>query len=179
MNMVLRSGLLLVVLLLTNRVLAEAPATPETVAAVDLTRYAGTWYEVARLPNRFQDQCAGEVTAHYTLRTDGRVDVINRCRTHDGVMDEAQGLARVREGSGNAKLEVSFASLLGWHFFWGDYWILELDRDYQYAVVGHPGRKYGWILSRTPRLDPLARRHIDEVLVRNGYDPGKFMQSGG
>lgn len=148
-----------------------------TVPRVDLERYTGTWYEVARLPNRFQKQCVGNVTADYAQLADGRIEVINRCLTDGGVVDEAHGVARVVEGSDNAKLEVSFVSLFGWNLFWGDYWILDLGKDYQYAVVGEPKRKYAWILSRTPELPVQTRRHIDRLLTQAGYDPGDFVQT--
>lgn len=128
---------------------------PPTVAHVDLGRYAGLWYEVARLPNRFQDQCAGDVTAFYALRGDGRIDVTNACRTEDGSRDEAEGVARVvAEDGSNAKLKVRFAPrILTWlPFVWGDYWVLDLADDYSYAMVGDPSREYLWFLSRTPAV---------------------------
>lgn len=153
---------------------AEAPAT---VPRVDLDRYLGTWYEIARLPNRFQDHCVGDVTAEYARRDDGRIDVINRCREAGGRFDEAHGVARVVDTASNARLEVSFLSLFGWHLFWGDYWIIGLGDDYEYAVVGHPDRTYGWILARTPRLSPDVRRRIDEVLAGAGYDPARLVNS--
>lgn len=148
---------------------------PTTVASVDLDRYLGTWYEIARLPNRFQDHCAGDVTAEYARMDDGRIRVINRCREASGTTDEARGIARIVDAATNAKLEVSFVSLFGWHLFWGDYWILDLGEAYQYAVVGHPDRTYAWILARTPRLTPEVRNRIDAVLARAGYDPARLV----
>ncbi|RMG38589.1 MAG: hypothetical protein D6720_00955 [Gammaproteobacteria bacterium] len=151
----------------------EAPLP--TVEKVDLSRYVGTWHEVARMPNRFQDQCVGEVTATYRLRPDGMIDVLNRCRLADGSYDEAQGLARVVGPATHAKLEVSFFSLFGWRPFWGDYWIIALDPDYRYAVVAEPGRRYAWILARDSALDevlqPEMRQRLREVLHRAGYEP--------
>jgi apolipoprotein D and lipocalin family protein len=129
-----------------------------TVPKVDLERYAGTWHEVARLPNRFQAQCLAEVTAHYTPRGDGTVAVVNRCRTTpegDSVpaWDVAEGVARPVDPS-NAKLQVSFLpALLRWlPVGWGDYWVLELDPEYRWALVGEPGLRYLWVLSRSPVL---------------------------
>ena len=112
---------------------------------VDLARYAGHWYEIARLPNRFQEQCAGDVAATYTPRPDGRVTVVNECRKADGQTTRAEGVARRADEKGPAsRLKVRFApAVLSFlPFVWGDYWILELDREYGYAVVGDPSRKY-------------------------------------
>ena len=124
-----------------------------TVDSVDLQRYAGTWYEVALLPNRFQRQCISDSQANYKL--DGeRVRVINRCRRADGSVEEVEGKARVVAGSNNSKLEVSFF----WPF-WGDYWIVALDPDYKHVLVGEPSRQYAWLLSRTHPDDvPVVQR---------------------
>ena len=170
-----RGGLLLCGVLLTG-CSASAPnqAPLQTVAHVNLNRYLGTWYEIAKIPNRFQKQCMGDTTAHYARRADGRIDVVNRCRTKHGRYDEARGVARVIDTQSNAKLEVSFVSLLGWHLFWGDYWIIGLGNDYRYAVVGTPNRKYGWILSRTPLLATTDRSRVDALLERSGYNPAAF-----
>lgn len=172
-------ALLLLVLMLLGWQAAipvkAAEASLQTVGKVDLSRYVGTWHEVARMPNRFQDQCVGEVTATYRLRPDGMIDVLNRCRLADGSYDEAQGLARVVDPATHAKLEVSFFSLFGWRLFWGDYWIIALDPDYRYAVVAEPGRRYAWILARDSALDevrqPEMRQRLREVLHRAGYEP--------
>ena len=120
----------------------------EPVAHVDLSRYLGTWYEIASFPQSFQRGCTA-TTATYTLRDDGQIDVVNRCRkgSPDGPEKVAHGRARVVDRSSNAKLEVSF-----FRPFWGDYWIIDLGADYEYAVAGHPGRDYLWILSRTPTI---------------------------
>ncbi|HYF57881.1 MAG TPA: lipocalin family protein, partial [Burkholderiaceae bacterium] len=113
---------------------------------------AGTWYEVARLPNRFQTACVGDVSAQYTPREDGTIAVVNRCRTESG-WDVVDGVATPTDAS-NAKLRVSFLpSGLRWlPFGRGDYWVLELDPDYRWAMVGDPGREYLWLLSRSPVL---------------------------
>jgi apolipoprotein D and lipocalin family protein len=123
------------------------------VPQVDPQRYAGIWYEVARLPNRFQTQCAGDVVATYAPRPDGAIDVTNRCRTGSGALDEAGGLATAQDPT-NAKLRVSFlpAALRWLPFGRGDYWVLALDADYRWAMVGAPSRDFLWILSRQPTL---------------------------
>ena len=116
---------------------------------MDLARYAGKWYEIARLPNRFQRDCAANTTATYTLRPDGKITVVNECRKADGRTKSAKGTARVADPKGpNTKLKVTFF----WPFS-GNYWIIDLDPEYRWVVVGEPGRDYLWILSREPRLD--------------------------
>jgi apolipoprotein D and lipocalin family protein len=138
----------------------------KTVAHVDLKRYLGTWYEIARVPHRFQRGCTA-TTATYTLRPDGQIAVLNRCRkgSPDGELAEARGRARVVDRQSNAKLEVTFF----WPF-WGDYWIIDLAPDYSHAVVGHPGRDYLWILAREPTLPAATYDAILERLVAQGYD---------
>lgn len=156
----------------------SAVAPLQTVAQVDLARYAGTWVEVARLPNRFQKQCVADVTAEYRLRNDGRIDVTNRCREADGGYDQAQGVARVVDPQTRAKLEVSFVSLFGWQLFWGDYWIIDLEPDYRYVVVATPNRRYAWVLARpdavAATLTSPLREKIEEVLRKAGYNPGEM-----
>ncbi|SFM91290.1 lipocalin family protein [Thermodesulforhabdus norvegica] len=146
----------------------------DTVTFVDLVKYAGTWYEIARLPNRFQRKCARNTTAEYRVRADGKIAVINRCMTDSGRWIEARGVARVVDATTNAKLKVSFVRLLGFQLFWGDYWIIGLADDYSWAVVGVPGRKYGWILSREPHLDRKIFRELHALLQQRGYDPRQF-----
>lgn len=122
-------------------------ATPVTsVTAVDLTRYSGKWFEIASFPMFFQRQCVANTTAEYQANDRGGIRVVNRCATEKGV-DEAVGVATVVPGFGNSRLKVSFF----WPFS-GNYWILGLDPEYRFAVVGSPNRKYLWILSRTPQL---------------------------
>jgi len=164
--------ILFCVLALSLGIATQASATPPppVVAHVDLTRYLGDWYEIKKIPNRFQDQCAGNTTATYSTRDDGRLNVINRCLTDDGSWDQAEGIARITDPATNAKLEVSFVRLFGWNLFWGDYWIVDLAADYSYVIVGHPQRSYGWILSRTPTLTV----DLDQRLRQLGYDPADF-----
>lgn len=148
---------------------------PETVEAVDLERYAGLWYEFARLPNRFQEQCAADVTAEYSLRDDGRLTVVNRCRTHAGEIDEATGIARIVDTDTNARLEVSFVRIFGLSLFWGDYWILGLGGGYEYAVVGTPDREYGWLLVRDPVVSEDLADEMFFILEARGYRHRDFV----
>ena len=148
---------------------------PRTVQSVDLKKYIGIWYEIAKIPNSFQKKCECNTTATYSLRDDGRIDVLNRCTGHDGTVQEAKGIARVADTVTNSKLEVSFVRLLGLQLFWGDYWIIGLDDNYRYAIVGSPTRKYGWILSRTPALPEADQKRIFEILKVQGYDPALFI----
>ena len=137
-----------------------------TVARVDLARYAGTWFEIASFPQRFQAGCVAS-SATYTVASDGAVTVVNRCRDRafDGPERSVVGRARVIDPTSNAKLEVSFQ----WPF-WGAYWIVALDPDYRWAVVGHPSRDYLWILSRTPQLDTNTYDNILTGLQQQGYE---------
>lgn len=148
-----------------------------TANFVDLGKYVGKWYEIAKIPNRFQKGCVRNTTAEYKVRDDGEIDVINRCIEADGSVNEAEGLAKVVDEKTNSKLEVSFVSIFGIHLFWGDYWIIGLDKNYQYAIVGHPERKYGWILSRTPKLSEEKLTEAFDILKENGYDPANFEMS--
>jgi apolipoprotein D and lipocalin family protein len=156
----------LAVLFVLSLSACAAHAPLPTVSHVDLDRYAGTWFEIARLPNRFERGCVA-VTATYTARADGRIDVLNRCREErlDGTVDEAHAVARVVDDSSNAKLAVQF--------FWpfdGDYWIVALDAGYQWAVVGTPSRDYLWILSRTPHMKPSLYALLVERAASLGFD---------
>lgn len=146
----------------------------QTVPTVNLNRYAGLWYEIAKIPNRFQRKCASGTTAQYALRDDGKIDVINRCIKKDGKVIEAKGIARIVDAESNAKLKVSFVRLLGFSLFWGDYWIIGLGDDYEFAIVGTPSRKYGWILSRAPSLSQEKVEHIFKLLREQGYNPDDF-----
>lgn len=148
---------------------------PRTVDSVDLKKYVGVWYEIAKIPNRFQKNCACNTTATYLLRDDGKIDVINRCTRADGTINEAKGIARIVDTITNSKLEVSFVRVLGIQLFWGDYWIIGLETNYRYAVVGTPSRKYGWILSRSPILLQEDQNRIFEMLYAQGYEPKSFI----
>ena len=157
---------------------ASAGSEPTVTAVdyVDLERYVGLWYEIAKIPNRFQKDCVRGTTATYTLREDGRITVLNRCVEADEEINGADGVAEVVHPS-HAKLRVSFVSFLGWRPFWGDYWVLGLDADYRWAAVGTPNRKYGWILAREPTLDESTLEGIFAIFERNGYDRVAFERS--
>ena len=144
------------------------------VKYVDLNKYSGLWYEIAKIPNTFQKSCACCTTAEYYLEKDGSIKVINSCNKSDGERKRTEGVAKIVSGAGNAKLEVSFFSILGIRPIWGDYWIIGLGDDYSYAVIGTPDRKYGWILSRTAKLPDSKLQEAVKVLKNNGYNPDDF-----
>ncbi len=141
-----------------------------TVPHVDLTRYSGVWYEIARIEHFFQKGCLGS-SATYTLLPNGEVEVINRCVNEaDGALREAKGRAWSVDPVGNARLKVSF--------FWpfrGDYWIMELGGDYEYAVVGAPKRDYLWVLARQPVMEASVYNGIVQRIARQGFDTGRLI----
>jgi apolipoprotein D and lipocalin family protein len=158
---------------------AQSTGPVTTVDHVDLGRYVGTWFEIARFPNRFQRQCAGNVRATYTRRQDGRIDVTNECRAENGSTIAARGIARVVDPRSQAKLKVRFAPafLSFLPFVWGDYWVIGLANDYSWAVVGDPGHKYLWILSRTATLDASAYAQAMERARANGFDTTRLVRT--
>jgi len=164
----------LLLLLFAFGTVAQSEDEPETVERVDLERYAGLWYEIAKIPNRFQRKCYRDTTANYKLRDDGRISVLNRCIDKEGNSIQASGLAKVIDSDTNSKLKVSFVSVFGIQLFWGDYWIIGLGDDYEYAIVGHPARKYGWILSRERKLSSEDLEKIYSILRNRGYNPDDF-----
>jgi apolipoprotein D and lipocalin family protein len=146
--------------------------TLPTVSKVDLNRYAGRWHEIARLPMFFQRNCTGEVTAQYSLKPNGKVEVVNQCRQKDGSLSTARGTARVVDPATNAKLKVSFF----WPFS-GDYWILALGSNYEYALVGEPGRKYLWILARQPEMEESLYQKLVLQAKSLGFDTSRLIRS--
>jgi len=160
-----------VILLLGSCASGGPPSAPlETVPKVDLGRYIGTWYEIASFPQRFQKGCT-DTKAVYTLRPDGKIEVLNSC-FRNGETDTAKGKAWVVDRATNAKLKVSF--------FWpfrGDYWIIELGKEYEYAVVSAPSMQYLWILSREPRMDEARYGGIVERLRSRGFDVAKLQRT--
>lgn len=174
----LLSQLLILILLSSSIYLGQDDQLKvKTVKSVDLKRYTGTWYEIAKIPNSFQDHCYKNTTAAYSLNEDGTITVINKCIEDDGDEDDAEGVAQVVDTLSNSKLKVSFVSLFGINLFWGDYWIIGLEDNYNYVIVGTPNRKYGWILARTPQISDEDHKKCEEILIRNGYDPGEFVLS--
>lgn len=160
-------------ILLASAALAGDEKRPvQTVSSVDLGRYAGTWYEIARYPNRFQKQCTGNVTATYEIRDDGNVTVVNSCKTEDGETDTANGKAKIVDSRTNARLKVSFFGP-----FYGDYWIINLGPNYEYAVVGTPDRNYLWILSRTPQMDDALYDVLLQRIAAQGFDTARIVKT--
>lgn len=150
----------------------EANLAPmPVVASVDVARYLGTWHQVAWIPNSFQGDCASDTKATYTL--DGKdLRVQNQCKDVNGKTTEAIGIAKIVEGSNNAKLRVSF-----FRPFYGNYWVLALDPDYKWVLVGEPKRTFGWVLARDNKLDPATLNQILDRAVVLGYDRAAFQLS--
>lgn len=154
----------------------DRPTGPpvQVVPHVDISRYAGTWYEIAKYPNRFQKGCVA-TSATYTVLPGGRaVEVLNRCRSGslDGPFRSIKGKARVVDEDTGARLKVTFF----WPFS-GDYWIIDLGSEYEYAVVATPDRKYLWILSRTPRMDEETYGRILEKVRAQHFDPSRLKRT--
>jgi len=156
-------------------VVASPPAALQpvsTIASLDVQRYLGTWYEVAKYPNWFQKKCVSDTRAEYRAKSPGSLQVINRCRLENGDMDEAIGEARQIGPSTSPKLKVRFApswlSLLP--FVWGDYWVVDIDERYQLVAVAEPKREYLWVLSRMPKVEPAAYAALLERLQAQGFD---------
>jgi apolipoprotein D and lipocalin family protein len=143
----------------------------KTAGHVDLQRYLGTWYEIARKPMRFEDTTARDITATYDLDADGAVRVVNSCIDAEGKVEVAEGRATAVDGD-NARLEVTFLPRgLRWiPFARGDYWILRVDDEYRTALVGEPGRRYLWLLHRAPQMEPAAKNEWLEFARMRGYD---------
>ncbi|WP_396624507.1 lipocalin family protein [Luteitalea sp.] len=154
----------------------SAPVRP--VPALDLDRYMGRWYELARYPNRFQKRCTGDVVVYYARRADGRVDVKNTCVTEKGPI-EAVGVARRVDPKGPPSvLEVRFApAFLSFLPVWGAYWVLDLAPDYSTALVGSPDRDYLWVLSRTPQVDQPTYDRLVEAARAQGFDTGRIVRT--
>lgn len=155
---------------------ASAAAPVTSVPEMELSRYAGHWYEIAHLPVSFQRQCVSDITATYALRADGTISVHNACRTGDGEQAIADGVARtVQDHPG--RLQVRFVpGWLSWvPLVWADYWVIALDPDYQWAVVGDPDREYLWILSREPAMDAALFARLKARAEAMGYDLGPLV----
>lgn len=157
---------------------ARAADAVSSVPEMDISRYAGQWYEIAHLPMSFQDKCTGDITAAYTLREDTLIGVRNACRTADGETSVAEGVARPVEGH-PGRLQVRFApDWLSWvPFLWADYWVIDLDPGYTWAVIGEPGRDYFWILSREPAMDRVLFEQIKARATAMGYDLGPLVMA--
>lgn len=171
-NIVKIAGLLIVLISFTNCSSTYPPL--QTVDSVDVQKYLGKWYELARLPNTFQEDCYCS-QAEYSLIDNETLSVINSCREDslNGEIDKAEGKAFIVDGSNNSKLKVQF--------FWpfkGDYWIINLDKEnYSYAVVGTPSRKYLWILSRTKEIESDLFKQLIADAESKGFDVSKLIIS--
>lgn len=156
---------------------ATAARPLATIASLDVPRYMGTWYEIAKFPNRFQKKCVGFTKATYSALADGTLQVVNRCRTDNGGTDEAIGAARQVGGPNSPKLKVRFApAILSFlPMVWGDYWVIDLDPRYQLAAVSEAKREYLWILSRTPRVDKASYDALVARLAGQGLDVSKLV----
>lgn len=152
---------------------------PATVPHVQLDRYLGTWYEIARLPMRHEPREYTDITATYSLQPDGKVKVDNQARDGQGDIEQSIGEATVVEGSGSAKLEVTFMpDGLKWvPFTKGDYWILRLDEAYRTALVGSPDRKYLWLLAREPSVDAAVKASYLETARHQGFDLSELIHT--
>jgi len=143
----------------------------QSVGMVDQSRWMGRWYQIARLPNRFQKGCTGAYT-DFSLRDDGQINVVNSCRNEkDGSLRQEKGHAWVIEPTSNARIKVSF--------FWpfrSEYWVIGLGKEYEYTVVGSPNRKYLWVLSRTPTMSDDLYADIMKEVERQGFDISKVFR---
>jgi apolipoprotein D and lipocalin family protein len=155
---------------LLEALLADGRPPPATAPEVDLRRYAGTWYEVAQLPARFEHRCAGQASVAYALHDHG-LQVTHRCRSDDGREQLAVGEARVVADSGDARLQVSFlpALLRTLPFAWAEHWIVHVDDDYRFAVVGDPGRRHCQLLAREPQPAAADRDRLVRIAAARGF----------
>lgn len=144
---------------------------PQPAKAVDLQRYVGRWFEIARYEQSFQRGCQG-VTADYSLRPDGIVDVVNRCRKASGKIVVARGRAKVVDRATNAKLKVSFFGP-----FYGDYWVLDHAPDYSWSIVGESSGRYLWLLSRKQRPPETEVASLVERARAMGYDTSMLLKT--
>ena len=158
---------------------SAAPGPLTTIASLNVPRYMGTWYEIAKYPNYFQRKCVRNTRAEYVLQANGTVRVTNRCTQEDGTADEAVGAARQIGPATSPQLEVRFAP--AWLSFlpavWGDYWVIDLDPDYQLAAVSEPKREFLWVLARTPQVSPEAYNALLQRLAQRGFDLQKLQRS--
>lgn len=149
------------------------------VAGIDLKRYSGQWFEIAKYPNRFQKQCVANTTATYTLKANGRIEVANQCVKKDGTKETAIGEAKIGDEKNNAKLKVRFAP--GFISFlpmvWANYWVIEIADDYSYTVISEPDRNYFWILARKPEMDDATYQGILRRAEAMGFQPSRVEKS--
>jgi apolipoprotein D and lipocalin family protein len=143
------------------------------VPFVDLKRYSGKWFEIAKLPTKFQKQCVGNTSATFnTMVENNRLQVLNSCLQKNGKVDQLRGEAKVIDARNNAKMKVSFPK-----FSSDSYWIVDLDQNYQYAVIANPNREYLWILSRTPQMNDAIYQQILRRIETMGFKPNKLVKT--
>jgi len=167
------------VLLVAAALLTMRETRLDVVSNLDLNKYMGRWFEIARLPNRFQDKCVSDVEANYSVQPDSRISVVNRCRERDGNVTEAQGVARRVDGAPPSVLQVRFAPafLSFLSAVWGDYQVIALDDAHTHAVVGSPDRKYLWVLARTPSLDDGTYDQLLQIAKKQGFDVSRVVRT--
>ncbi|MEJ7849422.1 MAG: lipocalin family protein [Pyrinomonadaceae bacterium] len=172
-NISIFAALLLAVISVSAQ--SDKPAELKTVASVDLKQYSGKWYEIAKYPNKFQKDCVGNTTATYTVKPNGKLDILNQCIKKDGTNSVAKAEAKIDDKSTNAKLKVRFApgAISFLPFVWANYWIIDLGPNYEYAVIAEPKREYFWILSRKPDMSDAAYQTILRKAETMGFNPGK------
>lgn len=163
--------------LLVQAAAAQQDKPPlKAIAQLDVQRYLGRWYEIAKFPNRFQRQCASDTSADYALLSDGHIRVLNQCRNSAGNWEHAIGVAQQIEGPRVAKLKVRFAPewLAFLPFVWGDYWVIDLDEKYELVAVSEPQREFLWILSRAPAVSEASYTALLERLAAMALDIGRL-----
>lgn len=177
----MRYGIVTFILLLSINFISAAaqaqnkPAKLAAVPSIDINRYQGRWYEIAKYPNKFQKKCVGNTTANYTLKQNGRIEVLNTCVKKDGTTDKATGEAKIPDKNQNSKLKVRFApgfiSFLP--FVWANYWVIDIDPGYSHVMIGEPDRDYFWILSRTPEMKDATYQDLLRKAESLGFQPGR------
>lgn len=173
-----RPALAVLAVSLAGALVLSAPARPavdtdeplRAVPSLDMQRYAGTWHELARLPVEFEQDCVRAITATYTVRPDGRLDVRNECTRADGRREVADGVARPGERPGEFEVRFAPAWLAPLPFVWADYWVIAIDEQYRWAIVGEPDREYLWILSRQPQVDERTLEDLKGRARMLGYE---------
>lgn len=168
--------LLMVHLFVLDAAAEQDKAPLKAIAQLDLQRYLGRWYEIAKFPNRFQRQCVWGTSADYSLLPNGHIRVLNQCRNSAGNWEHAIGVAKPIEGPSTAKLKVRFAPewLSFLPFVWGDYWVVDLDEKYELVAVSEPQKEFLWILSRTPAVSDAAYTELLGRLAAMGLDIQKL-----
>jgi apolipoprotein D and lipocalin family protein len=181
--LIARTSLCLALALGAAGIQAQTAPTPglaksalPTIATLDVPRYMGRWYEIAKFPNWFQRKCVADTSANYRLLPDGSVEVLNQCRQKNGEMQQALGAARQIGPATSPKLQVRFAPpwLSVLPFVWGNYWVIDLDEGYELVAISEPKREYLWVLSRSPQVEPARYQALLSRLKALGLDTDKL-----